>query len=80
MSLEDFSKKKMFLNRLWRKLDRARNMNCSPNSLVKLRHKIYDTQDEIALFLVSNNRSDEVVYRRKTKITADIFQNLDHFD
>jgi hypothetical protein len=80
MNSEEFSLKKMYLNRLWRKLEKARQMKCKPENLLKIRHKIYDTQDEIAMFLVKNNRTDEFSYKRKSKIVSEMFQNLDLLD
>lgn len=80
MNSEEFSQKKIHLNRLWRKLEKARQMKCKPENLLKLRHDIYNTQDEIAMFLVKNNRTDEVVYKRKSKIISEMFQNLDLLD
>lgn len=80
MNSEEFSLKKMYLNRLWRKLEKARQMKCKPENLLKIRHNIYDTQDEIAMFLVKNNRTDEVSYKRKSKIVSEMFQNLDLLD
>lgn len=80
MNSEEFSQKKMYLNRLWRKLEKARQMKCKPVNLVKVRQKIYDTQDEIVIFLVKNNRTDEVSYKRKSKTVSKMFQNLDLLD
>lgn len=68
MQSNELSLMKIKLNHLWKKLERSRNLNVKPTNLLKIRTEIYNTQDDIANYVIKNKLDKDIVYRRKQPI------------
>ena len=63
--MDEAELKQKELRKLWQALEKARELNATPNQLVAIRKKIYSTQDELVGLISKNGLDIEKPYYGK---------------